>query len=250
MKDRIMPLQDHFRPPIHPRRSWESLHAMWSACMTEDLNARLPAGYYADVQTHNGRIEIDVATYEEQAPPAPTDEAGGPAVAMAVQPRVWTPPAPTHIIPLHFPETYEVRVLDSQRGDLLVAAIELVSPGNKDRPAERQAFVAKCSGLLSQGVSLIIVDIVTNLHANLHHELLKLMEAPAETYAEKADLYAVAYRPVVRGEQEQLEIWPEALSLGGSLPTLPLRLSADIFTNVCLEPTYTEACRRLRLLCH
>src|SRR5438105_15541063 len=43
-------------------------------------------------------------------------------------------------------DTFEVRVYDEQRGARLVAAIELVSPANKDRPEHRRAFVLKCAG--------------------------------------------------------------------------------------------------------
>ena len=56
---------------------------------------------------------------------------------------------------------YEVRVFDLKRDRRLVAAIELVTPSNKDRPESRQVFVAKCQSLLRQGVSLVIIDVVT-----------------------------------------------------------------------------------------
>jgi len=59
----------------------------------------------------------------------------------------------------------------------LVAAIELISPGNKDRPESRRAFAAKCASYLYQGISLIIVDIVTERSANLHNETMRLMQA-------------------------------------------------------------------------
>ena len=49
-------------------------------------------------------------------------------------------------------------------GARLVAAIELVSPANKDRAAHRRAF-ATCASHLCQGVGLVIVDIVTSWQA-------------------------------------------------------------------------------------
>lgn len=42
-----------------------------------------------------------------------------------------------------------------------MAAIEIVSPANKDRPEHRHAFVAKCAALLQNQVSVTIVDLVT-----------------------------------------------------------------------------------------
>ena len=42
----------------------------------------------------------------------------------------------------------------------MVAAIELVSPGNKDREETRSAFAAKCAGYLQAGIGLVVIDIV------------------------------------------------------------------------------------------
>ena len=33
-----MPLLDHFRPPLHPQRHWESFHANWAGAMADVLN--------------------------------------------------------------------------------------------------------------------------------------------------------------------------------------------------------------------
>ena len=54
---------------------------------------------------------------------------------------------------------------------ILAAAIELVSPSNRDRPEARRAFVAKCASYLQRGAGLVIVDVVTDRLANLHEEL-------------------------------------------------------------------------------
>jgi hypothetical protein len=69
-------------------------------------------------------------------------------------------------------DEYEVRVHDFERGRRLVAAIEIVSPSNKDRTESRRVFVAKCAAMLHKGVSVSIVDLVTARHFNLYTELL------------------------------------------------------------------------------
>jgi hypothetical protein len=56
---------------------------------------------------------------------------------------------------------YEVRVYDARHGRRLVAAIEIVSPSNKDRPESRRAFVAKVAARLQRDVSVSLVDVVT-----------------------------------------------------------------------------------------
>jgi hypothetical protein len=75
----------------------------------------------------------------------------------------WSPPAPMQTIAGVFPDTFEVQVFSTVAGMKLVAAVELVSPGNKDRHEERRGFAIKCASYLQQGVSVAIIDIVTNL---------------------------------------------------------------------------------------
>src|SRR5207248_870183 len=133
---------------------------------------------------------------------------------------------PDATLPAAFPDTFEVRVFSTAAGLTLVAVIELVSPGNKDHPAERRAFAAKCASYLAQGVSLIVVDVVTSRHANLHNDLMRLMEAPPGLdFPAEVTLYAAAYRPVRRGEQEEIDLWMRRLAIGAPPPILPLRLT-------------------------
>ena len=72
---------------------------------------------------------------------------------------------------------YEVRVSqDLGGGAELRAAIELISPANKDRPVSRRTFAAKCAGYLRHGIGLVIVDVVTSRSADLHRELFDVLE--------------------------------------------------------------------------
>jgi hypothetical protein len=123
----------------------------------------------------------------------------------------------------------EVRVHDDQRGSRLVAAVELVSPANKERPEHRKAFVAKCAAYLRQGVAVTMVDVITERHANLHAELLEALGRPDHNpWADDAHLYAVAYRTTREKDSWQMETWAERLAVGAALPTLPLWLAKDI----------------------
>jgi hypothetical protein len=60
-------------------------------------------------------------------------------------------------------------------------------------------------------------------------------------------LYSVAYRPIVRNQHEQIEVWMSPLEIGGFLPVLPLALNAEQCLPIDLEATYTAACQRRRL---
>jgi Protein of unknown function (DUF4058) len=148
----------------------------------------------------------------------------------------------------HYPDSFEVRVFSTTRGLTLVAAIELISPANKDRPEERRAFATKCASYLHQGVSLIIIDVVTNRRANLHNDVVRTLAVGDEfLLADEQNLYAVAYRPVLRQERAQIDLWTEPCAVGEPLPTMPLRLTGDLFVPVDFETAYRETCRRRRL---
>src|SRR5262249_28480720 len=151
-----MPLFDHFHPPLYPHHHWESFHSNWATRIADGIAAVLPPEFQVEEHTHAGPgFEIDVATYEGAAPPQ--DAAAGGAALATRPPRAYAPPRPDGTLPAAFPDTFEVRVFSTTAGLTLVAVIELVSPGNKDRAAERRGFVAKCASYLAQGVSLIVV---------------------------------------------------------------------------------------------
>jgi hypothetical protein len=242
--DLAMPLLDHFHPPLSSERRWESFHSSWATRLADALTERwLPPNYIAEEHVHLGpAVEIDVATFTEEAKPD-----RGVTVA-TLGPKVWVPPAADGILPAVFPDTFEVRVLSTDTGPKLVAAIELISPGNKDRPAQRRAFATKCASYLTQGISVIIVDIVTNRRANLHNEILQVMEAAdALELPVELNLYGAAYRPLRRSQADEIDVWRSQLALGQSLPTLPLGLRGDLVIPVDFEATYAEACQRKRL---
>ena len=66
---------------------------------------------------------------------------------------VWAPVEPTLAVETELADfdEYEVRVYDFRRGRRLVAAVEIISPANKDRAENRHQFTAKCAALLRRG---------------------------------------------------------------------------------------------------
>jgi hypothetical protein len=244
-----MPLLDHFHPPLSYQRRWEGFHGLWAATLVETLNeSTLGSDFFADMQVHIGsQVEIDVATLEE--PRGHGDQGRGSRVSATLTAPAWSPPAATLVMPTVFPDEVEVQVFATAAGATLVAAIELVSPGNKDRPETCRAFAAKCAAYLTGGIGLIVVDIVTNRLTNLHNELIGLLGQAGPFLMEPAPtLYAVAYRPSRQASGDQIEIWPVPLAVGQTLPVLPLALRNAGVVPVDFEATYREACRRGRVL--
>src|SRR5882724_9969158 len=171
-----MPLHDHFRPPLSQQRHWDSIHGAWAEAMAMNLNeSLLPERFVAEARVSlGGQVEIDVATFAAHGADAGSQTGG---IAL------WDPPAPAATAPLDFqdPYVFEVQILNEEEGPRLVAAIELVSPANKDRPANRRMFAIKCASYLHSGVSVVIVDIVTERAGNLHAELLELLRVRTAT---------------------------------------------------------------------
>jgi hypothetical protein len=242
-----MPLLDHFHPPLSTERRWESFHTSWGTRIADAPAQRwLPPNYIAEEHAHFGpSLEIDVGTFARETQVNGAEESG--AVA-TIGPKVGAAPVADGVLSAVFPDTFEIRVLCMDTGPTLVAAIELISPGNKDRPAERKAFAIKCASYLYQGISVIIVDIVTNRRANLHNEIVRLMDgANGLQFPPDSSLYAVAYRPLRRDKEDAIDVYRSPLTLGRALPTLPLGLRADLVVLVDFEETYAEACLRKRL---
>jgi len=239
-----MPLLDHFHAPVSERRTWEGFHGLWAAALVEKLNRDvLGQDYFADMQVHIGsQVEVDIATLTEVRV---TAERAGTTTALA---QTWAPPATELVFPTVFPDEIEVQVFATITGAALVAAIELVSPRNKDRPEARQAFTAKCLAYLTRGIGLIVVDIVTNRLANLHNELMTMLgRGEPFLMSPSVSTYAVAYRPSRQPSGDQIELWPRALPLGQPLPVLPLVLRNAETVPVDLDATYSEARERSRL---
>ncbi|MEX2015023.1 MAG: hypothetical protein WD873_00205 [Candidatus Hydrogenedentales bacterium] len=236
-----MPLRDHFHPPLSAKRHWTSLHSAWANALATDLNGALPERYFAEPCVHFG-IEIDVATLEK-GNSAPSGAAVGYDWPMAP----WTPPEPVLTVPFaHTTDIVEVAVYDNSEGPNIVGALELISPANKDRQEHPDAFVSKCETLVQEGIGLIIVDIVTNRHADLHAALMKRIAKPFAAGV-TAPLYVSAYRPVERNGGSSLEVWHEALSIAAVLPTMPLWLRGGPCMPVNLETTYKQMCHSLRI---
>ncbi len=239
-----MPLRDHFHPPLLDRRPWESFHATWAGSLADALNAGgLPRGYLALEHVRAGAaVEIDVGTF------GPADagvSANGPGGTAPMPRTVWMPAAAPVVLPAVFPPSCTVEIVSTEGGRSLAAAIELVSPANKDRERKRRVFAAKCATYLSRGVGLIVVDVVTSRSGNMHNELGRLIDwEPGRLMADDPPLYAVAYRPLRREGSDLIEAWPTRLALGEALPTLPLSLEAELCVKVDLEAAYTDACRR------
>jgi hypothetical protein len=222
---------------------------MWPATIVQRLDEVLPADFTAEPRVHLGSyFEIDVCAYEDPQPARAGDVSGEPSSGVATA--TWAPPQPTLAGDTELAEQYEyeVKVYDQSRGRLLVAAVEIVSPANKDRRENRRAFVTKCAALVQQDVCVSIVDLVTTRSFNLYRDLLALLELSDPAFAPTPpSLYAATCRARKFEQRTRVEAWAYPLVIGQPLPTLPMWLSEELAVPLDLETSYEQTCRSLRI---
>jgi len=229
--------------PLHDwqdDRGWDSLHLVWQNQLLEWVQPRLPAGYRAylgsvpalTIGTPNGRPDLGVRNW-----PSTASSNTAPPLTAILEPDT---------------EGIAAFTLDEQRAihvdlnGLLIAAIEIVSPRNKDRPAARERYLGRYESYVRRGIHLLLLDLLPRpiefsfadaMAANL---ALEQPHCPAP--------FAVSYKvgePVPEGTI--LAIWRRPLRIGENLPTIPLALDSSRTIPIDLEYTYNESARRVYL---
>lgn len=237
-----MPLRDHFRQPLSVTHSFSGFHSAWASEIAFALNSgALPAGFYAVPQIRrDGPQEIDVSTLREGTAENPAPDAG---------PLAWDAPAPSLVAVADLPpvEEVSVHVLADTGEPTLVASIELVSPGNKDRDTKRSGFVARCVAHLEAGTSVVVVDVVTNRRADLNGAILEAIRVDAGGVL-PAGLSAVSYQTAPAApEGREVRVWPFALAVGEPSPRVPLWLSSEFSISLDLERDHQAVSAKLRV---
>jgi len=237
-----MPLKDHFDKPFTQKLSWDSFHSQWPSMMVLSLMQTLPKPFIAVPNKHFGRgFEVDISALEDNTISSfeidnQPDSTGGVATLAAL--------APSYVMDADYSaiDDYEIQIYDTSSEQRLVAAIELVSPSNKDRPDHRRVFATKCANLLSQDVSVSIIDIVTARTFNLGRELLGMIGRTTPSGIDPP-LYCTTFRPILNGRNHKVEVWEQPLTIGQPLPKLPLWLSDTLCLQFDLEESYEATCR-------
>lgn len=230
--------------PLHDwrdDRGWSSLHIVWQAQLLDWIQPRLPAGYRAylgsvpalTIDAPNGHPDLGVRRWQPDPPGAGT---------------VADPPP----VPAPDTETVAVFEVDPQTAvhiDLhgrLVAAVEVVSPRNKDRPDARARYLGRYLGYVRQGVHLMVVDALPRPAGFSFADAIaaNLGFAQPPTPAPCAVSYRVG-ESVPEGTV--LAVWRRPLEVGHQLPTLPLALTLGEAVPIDLDQTYTQAARRVYL---
>lgn len=235
-----MPLFNHSVGPLSGRLPYQTLLHALSVAVADDLCRQLPEPFLADQLIHStGRPFIDVHD-------SPADD--GPA-AIAGAALNWQPPLPEANLPFRFPECFEVNVFQRSERAQPSAAVLFVGPGNKDSAAERRAFASKVVSYLHDGVALTLIDLVGTPGANLHNEVMALSGLRSVApVVDTSALYAASYRPMLRDSKAFLKVWTAPFKVGDRLPTMPLRVVANVMVPIDFERIYMQVCRARRMI--
>lgn len=233
-----MPLLDHFHGEAEVEIPWPTMTQAWAVALVGWLNRTLPRDEFqalSDIRM-GMHVEADVLEFRRDELPDPAHGSNGAVATRAAPPAVVT-------LPVEFPDEAEVEIRERRAGRPLVGVIELVSPANKDRDATRDTFVSKCVTYLSRGVGLVIIDVVTERHANLHNELVRAIGGGDAHVMPDTPIYVSSYRPVHRRKTgaNEVEMWPFPAVIGQSIPTLPFWLKGGPEVMLDLEGTYAAA---------
>jgi hypothetical protein len=222
---------------------WDGVHQVWIVELLYWIKPRLPAGYRAYIGT--------TPTFAIGAPPEERPDVGVRSWAQGQEPEPPAevpPPAASDEAPEEPDQEIAVATLAGDPTALfvehqgrLIAAVELVSPRNKDRPAACAAYASAYAAYLLKGVHLLLVDV--------HRRPLRFSFADriaAELQIEQPACpapFAISYRvgePVPSGGRF-LALWRRPLTVDAPLPSVRLPLSLQGSVLVDLEQTYRRA---------
>ncbi len=146
-------------------------------------------------------------------------------------------------------EAVALFTLDSQRAihvDLhgqLVAAIEIVSPRNKDRPAARDRYLGRYLSYTLSRRSLVARRRIASAAGVFFRRCRR-----GESFVRAAAVptpFAVSYQvgdPVPNATI--LGSWRRAIAVGGPLPVIPLALTGSLAISIDLEHAYMESAKK------
>lgn len=223
--------------------TFHSFHLSWISEIGRALNRGvLPGGYYALAEQVAGNIVPDVLTLQEQcvSEPEPFSSNGGGDTMLAVAeapPRVAITDSVSEAAIL---TTRQRRiVIRHTTGDRIVALIEIVSPGNKERQPALESFLEKAAAALQAGYHLLILDLFPpgpHDPRGIHGELWDYVGGHAYQPPPSKPLTLAAYTAGL-----QVKSYVEPFAVGDVLSEMPLFLDAGHYVNTPLEATYQAA---------
>jgi hypothetical protein len=226
---------------------FHDFHVVWTVAIRNTLNASLlPKGYYALAEQHAGASIADILTLHGSpavpAPLPPLADSGGVAVAQAPpKARIQQTIKPREESLRARQRSIAIRHVSDHR---LVALLEIVSPGNKDRGLSVDTFANKAAGALSAGVHLLIVDLFApGRHdpCGVHGAILQALSQSNECHYRGPPDEPPTVAAYASGDE--VKSYVEHFAIGGVIPEMPLFLQTERYVNVPFAQTYEATYR-------
>jgi hypothetical protein len=237
MREEAMPIHDWSR--VRPGR-FHHFHNAWIYKLCDRLNGGLlPPGFYAAGEQVTGEIEPDVLTLQRREP-APAVRADWHSAASVVAVEEHPPQVAfvAHMETAAYLRKQDTLVIRFREAERIVAMIEIVSRGNKNSRRRLDQFLRKVSGVLDSGYHLLVID----LHPpgsfdpeGLHSAIWDFLCGEESPSPPDRPLTLASYRA-----NAVPTAYVQPVSVGSSLPDMPLFLDADWYVNVPLEETYLQ----------
>ena len=215
---------------------FHGFHQRWMGRLAETLTATLPPNYYAETEQHADERIADVLTLHASPARGPKPiPASGPGTAVLDAP----PKLSTHRANGKIPKERLKRrhvVIRHVSGHRIVALLELVSPGNKDRRASVEQFVAKAEEAVRKEVHVAVIDLFPPTRSSPHG-------LPARVWRrfDRSPVVLPVGRPLSLGSfvaKRKPEAFFEFAAVGDELPAFPLFLTDTHYINLPLADTY------------
>ena len=219
--------------PLHDwtdRFGWEGLHHVWMTELLTDLRYTLPPPYRVVIGS-SPLVGIGDLPTKPDVAVTNGKHSNGTAVGGLREPDC-------EVAVRLAEEDLTVQVKHDRR---LVAAIEFISPRNKDRPSSREQYGNRYLGYLHEGVHLLLIDVFRRPIGFSFSQLVAAELGPQLPAPPAPGV--VAYRvgePVPDGGR-LLAVWADTLTVGQPLPTVSLPLTVHLAVPVDLEATYSRA---------
>jgi hypothetical protein len=229
---------------------FHELHVHWISEIDGRLNdGLLPSDYYAMAEQVTGIGTPDVIALRFSKPTSPSQpstngsasehSSGGVAVAASPPKTRFSDRTDENSI------AYKTRsvVIRHVSGDRVVAVIELVSPGNKGSKAEIEALIRKSVEFIRNGVHVTVLDLFPPTTRD-PDGLFPLVWSEFKS----TDFRLPPGKPLTLASFAAgliKEAYVETIGAGDTLPDMPLFLLPDLYVQLPLESTYSQAFKRV-----
>lgn len=217
-------------------------HQLWVVELASWLNkGKLPKGFYAIGELYVDQLYPDVLAVEDK--PAENGRHSVPSngfgVAVAEAPPKtrfsWKAETQGYL------ERQNLVALRNVEG-ILVAVVEIMSPGNKSSKDRFNKFLTKTLAFLAQGIHVIVIDLFPPTRRDpqgIHQAIWsEAFDGEFEFHPDKP-LTLASY---MSGSPDDIpRAFVEPVTVGDVLPVMPLFLWSGRYINVDLETTYQNA---------